>query len=235
MGIFNELVSGVANYLEEENAKELAKQIEHKNKSDKDDFLKTLMFFVCHKTEISRDHKKFVADSLSTYLGEKISLFSIEDQVEEIYNSLSKQTPEGFLNSIKAISDDREVIKYIFISCIQIYLMLIHSQKIQPTQIYNFYLIKKIFNLNRQELAECYDKIGDSLGISTDEVAEIIEEATSESTINAMKQEFSDVEFENEVEIDNNKDACDAENESVNSSENQKDNRSPREIIEESY
>ena len=193
------VIDGVAQAVESNAIAQAQAAQAEKEKSDRQDMLKTLIFMVSYNMNLERSGKKAIAGALSRFYDEDISLFSIEDQIDAAYTELAGKNPKDFFNRIAAINDDRAHAILMYTYILYLYTELASENSVTPAHVYNVYLIKKYFAMNRAELAECYKALGALVEQSTDDVAELFEPLTGEEAIRLLKEQNPALIYEGEI------------------------------------
>lgn len=183
------LADGVMESVSNAIEKKAAQAEAEKQESDADDMLRTLVFMAGNNIALDRAAKKAIASVLSEINNETISLFSIEEQIDSIYSELKTESLEDFFEDITAIYTDREQTGFMYAVAMILYMHLSDEKVALPLHVYNLSLIKKYFEIERSELAECYEMLGKKLEKDVDDVADIFEELTSEESIKKIEAE----------------------------------------------
>ncbi len=165
---------------------------------DNGDTLKTLVFVVGHKVALDRELKKSIA-SMMKILDEDFSLYSNESEINAAYNKVQNLSLENFFSDILSLRIDRTKITNIYIMDLSFVLVLRRMGIFQPQYIYNLYLIRKHFNLSRQELAACYRALADMQNqeVDFDDFAEEIEDLTGDEAVSELVQKIPELAEEN--------------------------------------
>ena len=77
---------------------------------NRNDMLRTLVFLMGNNRNLERSDKKTIAQCLSGMYGEDISLFSIEDKIDEAYKAANSQTAKEYFADMNEIDYDREIL-----------------------------------------------------------------------------------------------------------------------------
>lgn len=165
---------------------------------DNEDTLKTLVFVVGHKAALDRELKKSIA-SMMKILDEDFSLYSNESEINAAYNKVQNSSLENFFSDILSLRIDRTKIANIYIMDLSFVLVLRRMGIFQPQYIYNLYLIRKHFNLSRQELAACYRALANMQNqeVDFDDFAEEIEDLTGDEAVSELVQKIPELAEEN--------------------------------------
>ena len=70
-----------------------------------------------------------------------------------------------------------------------LYIDLGNNKTVLPAHAYNLSLIKRLLKLSRSELAECYDIMAEKWSKDTDDIADVLEEWTSDENIKTLEAE----------------------------------------------
>ncbi|AIN94061.1 hypothetical protein E4O03_01195 [Treponema sp. OMZ 792] len=194
------IADGVINSFSSAMQKHAADQAEQEEiaqqESNRLDMLKTMVFMVSYNMELERSGKKAIANALSQLYDEEISLFSIEDQIDDAYSQIKDTNPKTFFSGIVSITNDRYCAAIIYTYMLYMYTELIAKEAITPAHIYNMYLIKKYFLMQRSELAECYKALAGIVQKDTDDIADMFEKLTCEAAIESLKSENLSLTYE---------------------------------------
>ena len=194
------IADGVINSFSSAMQKHAADQAEQEEiaqqESNRLDMLKTMVFMVSYNMELERSGKKAIANALSQLYDEEISLFSIEDQIDDAYSQIKGTNPKTFFSGIVSITNDRYCAAIIYTYMLYMYTELIAKEAITPAHIYNMYLIKKYFLMQRSELAECYKALAGIVQKDTDDIADMFEKLTCEAAIESLKSENLSLTYE---------------------------------------
>lgn len=177
MGFFTDLITNAIN--------------EYSENKDMEDTLKTLVFAVGHNSAIDREIKKLIANMMQI-LDENFSLFNNEGQIDAVYRKIQNVNITEFFDDILSLRVDRTKIANIYVLDLTFILFLMRMGLLHPQYIYNLYLIRKHFNLTRQELATCYRTIANMQNqkMDFDDVAEEIEDLVGDAVIQELIQQY---------------------------------------------
>ncbi|MBQ4378320.1 MAG: hypothetical protein II821_03880 [Treponema sp.] len=184
------LLGAISDAIEDKNAEQKARSLAENTEQNKQDMLKALVFFITHNIGINRTIKKAIADLFSEAYQERISLFSIEDKINSVYEMVINKSPADFFTEIESIYFDRDNVKAIYLYLCLLYIQFDSEQEILPAHPHNLYLIKKYFRLTHEELAECYGLIGKISDQDIDDIADTFEELTSEEKISEIENKY---------------------------------------------
>lgn len=196
------LMDSLSSAIEKNAAETAAKAKVAKEAQNRRDMLKTLVFMTGNNTALGRTEKKFIAELLSRMYDEDISLFSIEDKIDDAYEKIQNEGPRKFFNGISAIKSDREQIVLIYTCILILYTDLANSQNILPAHAYNVALIKYFFGVTRSELVKCYSAVANFYEKDMDDIADLFESLTSEEAIKAIEEANPTFAFEEEKEAE---------------------------------
>lgn len=156
---------------------------------NKSDMLRTLVFLMGNNHSLERNDKKAIAKRLSFIYDEDISLFSIEDKIDEAYGETKTKNAKKYFDGMDEILYDREqaAIAYMLVLCL--YDELESSESSTPAYTYNLALIKRTLEMKRSELTVCYQFAGQVLKMDTDDVADKFEEITSDEYMKKLEEE----------------------------------------------
>lgn len=183
------VMGSISNAIEKNAQENAERQKIEKEALNKSDMLKTLVFMIGNNIIIDRNEKKAIASILSKIYDKNISLFSIEEEIDNTYSELKSKKIKDFFSSITAINTDREQTCLIYVVMLLLYMQLSEDNMVLPVHTYNLALIKQYFEINRKELAECYTALANKLEQDTDDIADFFEELTSDESINKIKTE----------------------------------------------
>lgn len=190
------VMDSISNALEKNAAESAAREKAAKEASDRNDMLRTLVFMLGNNIALDRSGKKTIVAVLSNIYDENISLFSIEDKIDAAYSEIKSVSPKNFFSSIAAINSDRGQTCLMYTVMMFLYTQLSDEGMALPVHAYNLALIKKFFAISRNELAQCYEGLGNKLEKDIDDIADIFEELTSEETIKAIEAENPTLVYE---------------------------------------
>lgn len=199
MNLADNVMDSISNAIEKNATESAAREQAEKKQLDENELLKILVFMVGNNIELGRGGKKVIASVLSIVYNEKISLFSIEDKIDEAYSELRSVNPKQFFANISAINSDRKHICLMYIVILLLYIELNNANLLLPAHVYNLYLIKRFFSISRAELAKCYSELGTKLEEDTDDIADTFEELTSDEAIKAIEEENPDFIYKESV------------------------------------
>lgn len=150
--------------------------------TDKSDTLKSLIFVAGYKEDLSREDKKLIVKVMKC-VDENFSLFSDEEKIDQIFNSLKGVNVKTFFENILSLRIDRDKIISFFILDLMLLIYLADQGTCTAQNKYNLYLVKKHFNFSRSELVKCYQQLGDLQNADIDDTAEAVESLIGEEAI----------------------------------------------------
>lgn len=169
---------------------------------NRSDMLRTLVFLMGNNHSLERSDKKVIAKYLSGMYTEEISLFSIEDKIDEAYEETKGKSAKEFFTEMDDILYDRDQAALTYACVLFLYSHLESSDSFSPAYEYNLSLIKRALEIKRNELAVCYKFFGEAEEMDTDDVADKFEELTSDEAMKKLEEEhpeFIRVEVKKEL------------------------------------
>ncbi|MBO6131331.1 MAG: hypothetical protein J6P28_05125 [Treponema sp.] len=169
---------------------------------NRNDMLRTLVFLMGNNRNLERSDKKTIAQCLSGMYGEDISLFSIEDKIDEAYKAANSQTAKEYFADMNEIDYDREQAVLSYTTVLLLFAGVTEEDSVSSAYAYNLALIKRALKMERKELAVCYKFAGEELEMDTDDAADKFEEVTSDEAIKKIEEEnpsFVRVEVKKEL------------------------------------
>lgn len=175
MGFFTNLAAAaISNYID--------------NK-DNDDTLRTLVFLAGHNSKLGIEEKKLIIQAFSVQC-ENASLFEYEEKIDSIQKELKSTSIDDFFSNILSTRINRDKIVSFFTLDICLYLRLATDEIIQPSQMYNLYLLKNKFELSKSELISCYRTVSSTINLDFDMVAKLLEFITDENSIQMLLNKY---------------------------------------------
>lgn len=163
---------------------------------EQENILRIFVFMLAKNVNLGRELKKYIAGLLSDLYHKKISLFSIEEQLDSLCLECNENSPIVFFEPIEDIRYDSDFTIGIYLIVLNIFAMLITEEKLMPAHIYNLYLIRKYFLMDRSKLNECYTLLSEAFQQDVDDVADMFEQFSNEDAIESLKENDPSLNYE---------------------------------------
>lgn len=159
-----------------------------------ENILKFCTFIMAYHCEFSKEEKKALIAFINEKFETSLSVFECNDAFDEYVALISnKNSKDAFYSLFIEKLEDSDY-AYMFVKAFDLIVNFMEEDELEASfigqYVYNFYLIKKLLELNNSVLAKEYAVLADEKESDIDDIADAIDNLTSEKYIKELVEQF---------------------------------------------